>query len=555
MIKSAPYKRPGYVYSVSAIQWDFHIRSARLGSHIKANTHPDDRRDIYLTKKKIDPIHLGKTSLFNIGGYFHFHTYDKNAIWIEEGVPSIKTLENPHIGILNFEEIEGEVTCHKLKKENIIGTGKFRNMSEMVYIKLPGVDFTDKLVGVSLLGELYWIGLDSFIATLVGTDKIKLNLEVWGLYEKIYHLKEKFGKKPNMGLTPYKDKRISVDEVTQDDFIRYILTLPQTFVVTVDTPKPVKMWYSEVAGHQLPWRYRCYEHHYRPLRMSDGRYMPYVAQKKERGFSLCTTSENRVYPQINDTLIRADQRYLNEANISSQEGILRRAQFLNMCFLDHLDQDIYWTGDNRTYYDLLLNHDLAKQENSRPPSGKDKVLGIHDPRSQWLSNNILVCGKGWYYSDDRNICVKALGILDENDNIIPEELMKLTPSEQLSFIEGIYGDGYPSSHSPEFYVWDDAVGFKKIAGDYKDTTWIKPEDDRVIPTPKEKLDEHGNPIPKIYEPLYELNPTLPEDPEGLGGDIKPNDQPNTGDPTPFIKVCPPGWVWSTSLNRCVIKPK
>lgn len=482
------HARSGYAYGVSAIQWDFHYSPAKLGHHPDSNTHPDDKKDIYLQKEGTDYRLLSDTSLFTVGGYFHYHELGTGGIYIEDGLRTVKKLGCPHVGIVNFEEVKGITSLHRVNRSKIYDEDAKTPIWERAYVKFHGVDFTNKTIGFSLCGELYWVGLDYGVCDIVSSDTIKLNLNAWGLYEKVYHLKDKFGHIPNMGLTPYTDGRIVLQDLQTREFIETLLTLPQTFLVVLDTPKPIKMWYTDVIGNQLPWRYQCGKHHFAPLRMSDGRYTPYIIQERFNGFNIIT-QENRVYPLQNDTLVRKDQAYLTELNISSRKGYIQRAAFLNVCFEDNPDIDPLWEGDNRTYEDL--RDKFINKPNGEAP---DDTLEPEKKPFIQLSNNILICGRGWYHEDDTNTCVDARDILTR-DGLNVEKLLKLNPTEQLSFLEGWYRDGFPVSHGPEYHNWDDELGFIPTSGTF-----------RLAPKPTVDETSETEPKPKIeYEEI--ITPT------------------------------------------------
>lgn len=467
----------GLAYAVSAIQWDFRYQPAKLGHHLNGYTHEDDKMDIYMTKDGVDMDKLAYHSLFNVGGYFHYHESNGDGIYIEDGFKSVKNLNTPHVGILNFEDVGGVVNIYKLKENQLYAPPKVKEIHETIYITLPEGMAVQGLVGLSLCGELYWAGYDRGIVSFVSPTCIKVNLKTWGLLQKVYHLKGKFGRETNMGLVPYKDGRISTEEVRRPEFIKMLFQLPQTFLISVASDVPLHLEYWDVASHQLPWKYECHAHRHQPLRLSDGRYTPYISQKHEFGYVLIT-EENRWYPQVNDTISRETEPYLVEMNISSRKGLMRHAQFAYIyregerptCLSE-------WNGDNRLYEDLLNKDITITPEDKSKESPPEYPEGIPQ-----MSHNIHICGKGWYYQDEGSFCVEAKHLFDFQSRMFNTgDFLMLTPSEQLSFIEGIYLDGNPYIHGPRFYEWDATRGFIPEKGVYIPTKPIivKPK----LPTP------------------------------------------------------------------------
>lgn len=325
-----PRRKPGYVYSVDMHQWDFQQQNIKIGHHLNGNTHPADKKDLLLTKKGVNYPKLRDSSLFTIGGYAHFHDGTEDGIFIEDGALTQQRLGSHHINCINFEEVGGIVKPYRLTKENIIASDVKEEYWRSVFIHVPEADFGHHLVGLSICGEIYWLSVDGKILSYINNNTLKFDFIRWHLYEKIYRYKDLFGRR-HMGLTPYQDNRISTEEVKKKEFIQSLFTLPQSFVIVVETPKPLEITKQLVDSHQLPKRYFVGDHHYAPLRSSDGRYLPYIPMEDRNGVVLCT-EENRWYPQQNDQIIRSQQPYLNELNVSTRRAVIRQAHFINMKF-------------------------------------------------------------------------------------------------------------------------------------------------------------------------------------------------------------------------------
>lgn len=322
------YRQPGYVYSVDAHQWDFNQRNMKLGHHTDAITHPADKIDLHLTKDGVDYLHLRDTSLFAVGGYFHWHDGDEEGVYIQEAAKTQRDLKTHHINIINFEEVNGRVKPYRFKDENLFEMGEEGHQHHTMLLHMPKVDLTDKLVGVVICGELYWLHHDGDIVSFVNEHTLRFSFDRWHLYEKVYWFKKRFGNR-HLQLTPYMDNRIKTEEVRKVEFLKRLFKLPQSFLVVIESPKPLEITKEAVSYHQLPKRYFAGKHHYAPLRSSDGRYLPYIPMDDRNGFVL-VTEENRIYPQQNDTLIRDEQPYLNELAVSNRKADYQLAHFINI---------------------------------------------------------------------------------------------------------------------------------------------------------------------------------------------------------------------------------
>ena len=163
VLKNLTYRQPGWVYSVDAHQWDFTQKNAKLGYHKDSLVHPADLSDIHLSKEGINHEHLRDTSLFNIGGYFHWHDGDATGIFIEQGAVSQTRLKTSHINIVNFEEVHGTVKLYRLEDQNILPSDVRGDLFNSVFLHVDNINFDNKLVGVVLCGELYWLNIDGKI--------------------------------------------------------------------------------------------------------------------------------------------------------------------------------------------------------------------------------------------------------------------------------------------------------------------------------------------------------------------------------------------------------
>lgn len=334
------------MYCIDAGQWDFKTARSKMGYGHNRNLHKEDMSDLYLSKPNIDMRHLNKTCLFSVGGYIHYHDTDGRGIFLEDAIITQKNIESNHVGIISFEEVNGTVEIHRVDKDNVVSADELDGISSRCMFSLPNVSFGKSLVGLVICGELHWVNphLDDTghkagqneLLKLINDNTLLIDFNKWHLLSKINKYKSIYTKSPYMGLTPYKDKRIKVDEVKSEAFIKSLFDLSQTFVVVIRTPKPLQISQKMVARVQIPHRYAIGTTKdndngfaYEPLRLSDGRYAPYFVQHDEI-YTTINTEDNMVYPQLLDLLDRDDQPYLVEANISSRDGEIMTGHFITI---------------------------------------------------------------------------------------------------------------------------------------------------------------------------------------------------------------------------------
>lgn len=341
-----PYHKSPRVYCVDAGQWDFKTKLSKMGYGHNRNLHQEDMTDLYLTKPDVDMRTLNDTCLFSVGGYIHYHDTDGNGIFLKDAAITQKNIESNHIGIINFEEVGGRLDIHRIHPTNCFSADELDGMSSRCMMRIPNARFGDSLVGLVICGELHWvyphIGEDGHkqeqneLVKLINDETLMIDFNKWHLLSKISKYKSLFNSKPYMGLTPYKDHRIKVEEVKSDQFIRSLFELSQTFVVIVRTPKPLTISKKMVAKVQIPHRYVIGTNQndnegfaYEPLRLSDGRYAPYFIEHDEI-YTTINTEDNMIYPQLMDLLDRDDQPYLAETNISSRRGEIMTGHFITI---------------------------------------------------------------------------------------------------------------------------------------------------------------------------------------------------------------------------------
>lgn len=334
------YRKPGRAYCVEATQWDFTQTPGRYGYHPQAYIHPDDQTDVVLTKPDIDYARLVDTSLFSVCGYITQAKADQSGIYLTDGVSIQKRCQSKHVGIISFEELDPNirVEAYPLTPEEITVIHRQDGHYPQVYFHPRALDIKNHVVGLVVAGELYFLPqVENGLIKVTSPNTLKLNLEKWRLFQKAWRARKLFNDEYNrLGLMPYKDGRISTKEILSETFLKNLFTQPQTFLVVLRTEKPLT-FEKKLLGHDMaPLRYFIagnaqedigFAHE--PLMFSDGRWMPYLHRDDHNGIVICC-EDTIVYPQINDTLWRIDQPYLNESNISSREGYPRRAHFIKI---------------------------------------------------------------------------------------------------------------------------------------------------------------------------------------------------------------------------------
>lgn len=340
-----PYKRPFKGYHVDAHQWDFKITPGLFAIHEDQFQYQPELPDMRITKEGINYELLRDTSIFTVGGYAHYHDGSANDIWVMKGSRTQKERETTHVGIMNFQEVETKVHLFKMNQFDIYPFDEKTGHYPKVRIHMPAIEkFTSRnklkpVVGISILGEIYWVGLDGPIVTFSNPSTLVFDLRRWHLLEKVYHHFRTDEQRREIGIGPgHIDSRLPVepfiDTFNYDEgmAIRNLFAQHNSFIIVLEPQsRPIRMYYHSIAANTLPNRYFVSPDYfwYQPLRLSDGRYTSYIVRDDLNGLVIAT-EPNKVYPQQLDKLNREDVPYIQEMNVSNLKGNYRTARLLNV---------------------------------------------------------------------------------------------------------------------------------------------------------------------------------------------------------------------------------
>lgn len=275
------------VYATYRDLWNsgFQVQSYNRNIAVEQELTLDQMIDAIVTKDGVEYSVIDKHVLFVVNGLVHNSVSLPEGLVVQDAGLSLQTSKENRIGLINFEAIGG-INRYPITAEMLAPPTDDLPYKEATYIKLTGIDTADKTVGIVIGGYLHL--LDSAY-TQVGSNLLKVNFADYPLVERYWILKQN-ASVGNIKLTPFANRTDKLDfrELTSNDNIAALLTLSQSFIVTIDA---VGMGIARVMAHQaeLAGRYIAYDKPMLPLISDSGRLVNYTSYAAKHDYVVRTT--------------------------------------------------------------------------------------------------------------------------------------------------------------------------------------------------------------------------------------------------------------------------
>lgn len=372
LIKKIPWEeeipeyRKGEVYFWDGHSREFDYKSINLTVHEDIPIPEEDKPDLLVTREGLD-YRLGKYCLLNLNGFFHyFDTTEKGWLIREGNKTRTKNIDDCHLGVMDFSQI-GEVMMVPFNDEMIRPANTASKLSDNIYIDISRgtkVDLRGKTIGYVLGGYLHLL---DHTYRRIADNIIKIDFNHINWETLYYQMKQHLDVSP-IGLTDYGNDRVLGFEMYHDSTIRNLLKLKQSFLVIIDNPYIGIEEY--LVGHTgLPHRYESAIPPVYPLRIGEGRYLPYKAIKNYNRWSIATQNNilplqvryqreqdtfhmlhDRIYPLEGEVYASAHyQRITSEILVKPSDGEIPEFNILN--------EDI----ENNDYYHLPCREYMSQE--------------------------------------------------------------------------------------------------------------------------------------------------------------------------------------------------
>lgn len=290
--KGLPHYQRGEVYFWDADSRDFHYQLFSLEHHPDLPIPDEDKNEILVTREEIDYRQQGNYLLFTINGFIHRHSNERIGFIIKDGNKIRNRNPNDfHIGILDFSQI-GKVEQVTITPEMIRPANSASSLADNLYIDVSKGykgSLEGKTIGIVIGG--YFHLLDHIYKRVSDTViKIDFNHMSW---ETLYYRMKTQLDLSHIGLTDYGNDRVLGLEMYHDSTIIKLFTLSQSFIVVIDNPY-LEVEEIPVGMTGLPHRYESAIKPIYPLRVGEGRYLPYKAIKEYDRWSIAV--QNNIVP-------------------------------------------------------------------------------------------------------------------------------------------------------------------------------------------------------------------------------------------------------------------
>lgn len=249
-----------------------------------------DKDDIWLTRKDTDYIESQAYALATVNGLVHRVDADKDGLYIHNGGVTFRRSNNALLGLLSFENV-GKITTHTITPDMIYHPEEIGRLSESAFIKLP-FDATNRVVGVVIGGYLHLVSSDVKI-TGDRTIKILMNrIPFWERYMENRRVMDMTSMERFHVVIPDDPSIYSTEGFNSDDCIKELLTLPQSFLVEIETDN-MSVDHFKTMNAWLPGRFYWHERPLFPLRTELGKLPSYLSMEEAGKYVICIDNNLR----------------------------------------------------------------------------------------------------------------------------------------------------------------------------------------------------------------------------------------------------------------------
>jgi hypothetical protein len=218
--------------------------------HEDAEIPYGEKNDLLLTKEGVDFQTYHRYALVSVNGFIHRAGASTSGLQVVEGGRTGRLANNNQVGIMSFLGV-GTIDCIPITPSMIYKTTEDGRLADRAYVALP-YDTEGKTVLLVMGGYLHV--LDE-VYTKIGPKSLRINMN------KIAWPERYFDSLKTIDLTSLPltrnvndPRHVAVDELYSDAVIKAYLSLPQSFIVIVNT-SDFFVRRRQVPNSQLPGRF------------------------------------------------------------------------------------------------------------------------------------------------------------------------------------------------------------------------------------------------------------------------------------------------------------
>lgn len=224
-----------YARYVNAIQAGYQIDLTKIGFNYPDNFPKQDLIDLKITRPSFgtDLRMIHEYCMVSVNGFYHMTDADNSAAYVQEGGITLHKGNQNHLGLWSFEGL-GKLTKIPLTNDHIYAQDALTPLKDRLYLKIDQ-DLTNKSVFLVLGGYLVFPDQTSFWQS--GEQTFTVSVGNLPLLERYYE-SVNFLDLSTLSLITNSTSptMVNVDNFFSDLVLREYFTLPQSFLVVVDTP-------------------------------------------------------------------------------------------------------------------------------------------------------------------------------------------------------------------------------------------------------------------------------------------------------------------------------
>lgn len=274
-VSNVPTLGVKYVKYSDAIKAGYKIDTCLIGQPVPINYPPEDLVDLKITRPNYDTEMslLHSHCLLSVNGFIHYTANDDNYAYVKDGGATMRKSNQNHLGITSFLSI-GELTKVPVVESMVAKQAVDSTYRERIYLDIPDtVDIENKTVFLILGGYIVFIRDNTFWQ--VGDRRFALNMNNLPYLERLFESMNFMDLKSlNLSQNPTSPNAFDIDEIWSDETLLKYLTLSQTFIVVVDSPRLV-FRKLHLRNSNLPGMFTAYQDPVYPLFVGHGRLAEY----------------------------------------------------------------------------------------------------------------------------------------------------------------------------------------------------------------------------------------------------------------------------------------
>ncbi len=211
---------------------DYRVDIVAPLTHPDVPASPDEKRDLLLQRGLVDYGDMGDYIMATVNGYFYPTSWSNDGFRISEGGSAGKLCNDNLVGLLSFENI-GKITQVPITEEMLWDSTSSNKLKDKAFINL-GQPIEGKSLIVVIGGYIHFG--TSGVFDYVGNNTIVVNMHKIALAQRFFESRQSI---EMVSLTQYLQNEetglVSLENLYSDAFLKAYLTMPQSFIVIVDT--------------------------------------------------------------------------------------------------------------------------------------------------------------------------------------------------------------------------------------------------------------------------------------------------------------------------------